>query len=118
MESERVKIDGCAANVTAVIEQKRGDAKPTRDRVSKVEERFESLKGQVKTRMNDLRERKIVLERMIKVVDEANDWSMKTTEKLGDMVASYPDLQESKQQIVVIEVNFLWRFEGTVSHSY
>ena len=87
------------------IDECDGDSSPTRGMVINVEEHFRSLKEGLSVKLSDLCERKDVLEGIIKTVDDANSWSVKTTEKLSEMVASKPDLQESKQQINEIEVN-------------
>ena len=83
-----------------------------------VEERFRSLKDGLSTKMRDLCERKDVLEEIIKAVDDANGWCVKTTVKLSEMVASKPDLQESRQQIGEIEVILNSRYCCVSVHAY
>ena len=98
-------MDESVGKLLLAIERSNGDTEPTKARVRKAEERFKSSREGFAVKLSDLREKKSVLERVIKAVDDANGWCVKASEKLSEMVASRPNLQESKQQIEEIEVD-------------
>lgn len=90
------------------MESMDGDVNPTRIKVLKIEDRFNTLMAELSDKKNDLKERKDALARIIKAVDDARSWSADTNETLENMVTTKPDLKESKEQINLIEVQIIF----------
>lgn len=105
VEREKGNINDSASKLVTVLENLNGDVNPTRRKIGKLEERFGFLREDLTKRLKDLLKKKAILERLVKCVDEANEWSVKTNEIFSKMVTNKPEIKELKQELQVIQVS-------------
>ena len=115
MDPELASFDDCAVALVDKIESFDGDSIETRKEIDEISERIEHMRNAISAKKEDLLQVKKTLVQAQGIIDEAVDWSVGATARLSEIVASKPDLVESKQQIEIIEVG---KFLSIYSFTY
>lgn len=110
MDPELASFDDSAVALVEKIESFDGDSSSTRKEIDEISERIENMRNAIAARREDLLQVRTTLVQVQGIIDEAVDWSVGATGRLSEIVASKPNLVESKQQIEVIEVMRLKHF--------